>query len=484
MLNQTAMRILDREREIDLELVARMGFESIEPVGGSEAIGIPYFRGGEIVNHKYRTIQGVKKFWQDEGAPKILWNVDVLADETLRHEPLIVTEGEFDALAAIQAGARKVVSVPDGAPAERIADPDSLKYSYLDAAGYLRGEREIIIATDGDAPGRNLMNDLAIRLGKGRCKWIDYPDGCKDLNDVMKYLGQDAVNGTLRGARWFKLSGLGTVDDFAPVPDPAPYSSGMSWLDGHYKLRLGDFTVVTGIPGHGKTTWLNDLACRMADIWGWSVCHCSFEQPPRPHHQNAIRHWRLGKPWDEASAAELARADDWIRRLFVFVAPVDDEDDDGDFDLDWLLERAKTAVVRHGCKLVIVDPWNEIEHARPFDVSPTDYTGAAIRRLKRFARTFNVHLIVVTHPTKLKPDKAGKIPIPTLYDIADSAHWANKPDVGIVIHRDRADTLGRSMCRIAKSRDEDRIGRTGQAYMAYSTATRKFEGVPGPDEVQ
>ena len=50
--------------------------------------------------------------------------------------------------------------------------------------------KEIILCTDGDVSGQVLRDDLAMRLGKARCKWVSYPDGCKDLNDVLKKFGQ------------------------------------------------------------------------------------------------------------------------------------------------------------------------------------------------------------------------------------------------------------------------------------------------------
>lgn len=482
MLTEKAILLLEA-RHIDVEIAVRMGIESVAPAGGNETISIPYVVAGRVVNHKYRTIEGEKRFWQDQDAPKVFWNVDILGDQSLRHEPLVIVEGEPDGLTAIQCGYLKTISPPDGAPAERIMDPDASKYTYLDAAGYLRGEDEIILATDADRPGRNLMADLAVRLGPARCKWVEYPDGCKDLNEVMREHGADGVRRALRTARWYRVSGVGVVEDFAPVPSPRPFSTGMRWLDDHYRVRLGDFTVVTGIPGHGKTTWLCDLACRMADEWGWTVCHASFEQPPRPAHQDEIRRWKsLGK-WDNLDDEARAEIDAWISRSFCFISPVDDDDDDCDFDLDWLLVRLSTAVIRYGARLIVIDPWNEIEHAKPPGQLLTEYVGAGIRRLKRFARRFNVHLIVVAHPTKMRAEKGGRLPIPTLYDIADSAHWGNKPDIGIVIDRDRTDALGRTMLKVAKSRDERNIGKPGVVWMKFNAYENRFEEAPAPDDL-
>ena len=68
---------------------------------------------------------------------------------------------------------------------------------------------------------------------------------------------------------------------------------------------------------------------------------------------------------------------------FLFVVPGEDDD----VTLEWLVERLSSAVVRHGVKLLIIDPWNEIEHDRPPHLTSTEYTGLALRALKRFARS-------------------------------------------------------------------------------------------------
>ena len=122
--------------------------------------------------------------------------------------------------------------------------------------------------------------------------------------------------------------------------------------------------------------------------------------------------------------AQLEEADRWIDEHFVFIVPSDD-----DFtNLAWVLDKAAAAVIRYGARMVVIDPWNELDHDRPHDMSLTEYTGRAIKEFKRLAKALDVHVMVVAHPTKLP---AGEKP--GLYSISDSAHWANKPDAGIVI---------------------------------------------------
>jgi twinkle protein len=84
--------------------------------------------------------------------------------------------------------------------------------------------------------------------------------------------------------------------------------------------------------------------------------------------------------------------------------------------------------------MLLIDPWNEIEHARKPGESTTEYIGKSIRQIKRFARQYEVAVIVIAHPVKDINEK-GRVRVPNLYDIEGSAAWANKADHGICVHR-------------------------------------------------
>ena len=80
--------------------------------------------------------------------------------------------GEIDKLSLEEAGFRNVVSVPDGAPAKvkegALPKPDAdTKYSYLwECRAVLDQASRILVATDNDAPGHALAEELARRLGE------------------------------------------------------------------------------------------------------------------------------------------------------------------------------------------------------------------------------------------------------------------------------------------------------------------------------
>jgi len=496
-------------RGLDVELADKLGL-STERRAGTEALVIPFRRDGQVVRRKYRIFdppEGAPKWTADKGGQRIAWNEDCLRDESLIGQPLIITEGELDAMTALQCGFLRTISVPDGAPppGER-SDEDlnaSAKYAWLkDVRPFLTPDRvsEVILAADGDDNGAALLQDLSVLLGRFRCKFLTYPkapisaherlgrDRCKDLNEVMQFYGQKGVVETVNRAQWIAVDGVYRMSDLPPLPAPRVYDIGFRCLGANYKMRLGDFVVITGVPGLGKSTFANDLLCRVAYTHGLKIGWASFEQAPQRDHRRALRswygierdprldvdpvhreghEWREGRPASTLTPTQIAEADAWIDENHVFIVPGEDDD----VTLDWMLDRMEVAVVRHHAQVIVIDPWNEMDHSRARDETMTEYVGRAIKALKRFAKKFQVHLIVIAHPTKSTKDGDGKYRMPTLYDISDSANWYNKCDLGIVVHREGPDD---TLIKVQKSRYHDVIGIPGEVRMHYSKDERRF----------
>lgn len=460
-LNQRQQGILEK-RGMNLEFIAKMGWRGTRRGGIGSAIEIPYFRNGKEVNCKTRSIEGDKLFFQVEGGEKCFYNVDAIKD--VSDSPLIITEGEMDCIIALQCG-HIAISVPDGAPKEAIGDKDTVKYDYL--SDIPSSINKIILATDGDNPGANLLNDLALRLGKHRCMWVKYPKGCKDLNDTFMAWGERGVKETLSRAQYMQIDGLYRMNDLPPLPQQEALHIGIDALKDNLKIRRGDLSVVTGVPSMGKTVFTNQLAFNMAKNHGWDVCFASFEQPPQTEHRRSLRTIYSNRPAYLLSSEELAKADEWINEKFSFIVP----SDDAEADMTWLTDRMAAAVVRHNAKLIIIDPWNELDHMyNQQQVSLTQYVGQAIKQLKRFAKKFMVHVMVVAHPAKMRRDKDGKYPIPTAYDISDSSHWYNKPEQIVVVHREEHETL----IRVAKSRYHNSLGKPGDVKVKYDDYTLTY----------
>lgn len=502
-------------RGLDIELVDRLSFSSETkrwPVYGEggktdwvdvEALTIPFIRKGQVVRLKWKAWErpeGSPAYLQQKGAPRILFNEDALRDDSLVGQPVIITEGELDCVAALQGGFARSVSVPDGAPPPGERDRKSLeespKYEWLrerEIAELLSKDRapEIILATDGDDNGAALLQDLSILLGRFRCKYLVYPkapkevqarlgrERCKDLNEVLQFYGVAGVKGTIERAQWIKVKGVYRMSELPPLPADQIFplhDERLEKLGDHYRIRLGDFVVITGVPGYGKTTVANDLYCQAAYEYGLKIAWASFEQSPQRDHRRALRSWwgenddrwgRRGRWVKDMTNQQIAEADRWIDEQHVFIVP----DEDDDVDLEWMLDRMEAAVVQHGVKIIVIDPWNEMDHSRGRDETMTEYVGRAIRTFKKFARKFQVHLVIVAHPTKMSRDRDGKYLMPSLYDISDSANWYNKCDIGIIVHKENSDE---TIIKVQKSKYWTIIGRPGEVVAHYNSETHRF----------
>ena len=107
---------------------------------------------------------------------------------------------------------------------------------------------------------------------------------------------------------------------------------------------------------------------------------------------------------------------------------------------------------RYGIRGLLVDPYNELDHQRPSHMSETEYVSQMLTKIKRFAQHHDVHVWFVAHPRQLRDWKGQP---PTMYDISGSAHFINKADNGLVIHRNRDPQAGPmnevSSCSVADS---------------------------------
>jgi twinkle protein len=475
------------ERGISAETAARYGIftgahsaNGVVPSSTGKIIVFPFFEHGIAVNEKYRTLD--KRFWQRTGGRKTFWNADALDDPTLVHgaQSLIITEGEPDALAGIECGFPLSVSVPDGAPAPSEGRDDGTFDPEADRTGKfeflwnnrerLRRVKRFILAVDNDAPGQRLASELLRRLGAPRCFFVTYPEGCKDLNDVLMKHGPERVTAVLNAAKPYPVRGLYRLDDYPAEERVSGVTTGFAALDdtsypGWIKIFPGELMVVTGIPSHGKSTWVLNLCVNVAKLHRWPTALFSPEMRTVPHLRDKLRRIiRADAEWSQI-------ADNFIRKYFTFIDNDPTGEVDDDLTLEWLLERAMDAVLRDGIRVLVIDPWNEIEHARRHGESTTEYIGRALREFKRFARQYEVAVIIIAHPTK-DIAKDGRSRQPTLYDIEGSAHWFNKCDHGIVIYREDA-AKDVTLVSVCKSRFEE-AGEQGGVRFRFDRETQTF----------
>jgi twinkle protein len=486
MQTQMSPRVTEylEARGYDVETIVKLNLSSVSRKRGSppaphECVVIPYVQRGKVVATKLRDLDATERkqhwFWEKPETTKLtLWNRDVIADQTLSELPLIITEGEWDAFTAIEAGFPRTVSVPAGAndrPGENSGDERErprATHAYIDEAfDDLKRCAVIIIATDNDSAGQNLQDDLIARFGKARCKIAEYPDDCKDLNDVLKKHGIAEVRNVINRAKYFPVDDVVSLFE---IPRPGPLEvHKLRGLGRDFYERVGfcrgQVSFWTGYAGRGKTTVLMNVLHGAVREWGWRVGGSFFEDNVWRTFEPAMSRIYHGK--ESLSTDERRESQKWMHEWFKFAIPKED----GDKRLDWFLDRADVCVKRFGCRLLVLDPWTQLnlEFSRSGG-SETTQIGKYIDKCTEFAERTQCHLAITAHPTKPDEDRDR---IPDLYSISGSAHFMNKAFLGVSVHS-YDDMPGVTDVHVSKVKIIPEMGRRGRFSLRFDSASRRL----------
>jgi twinkle protein len=243
----------------------------------------------------------------------------------------------------------------------------------------------------------------------------------------------------------------------------AQQAFGVGWpeLDSILKFYLGQFIVVTGIPGHGKSTFMLNVLLKLAlERRVGSFLYV-------PENEGHLREkLRMIWPGDQASFDYFCR-----EQCIVQSARLDQSQ-----DIEFVLQRAAWAVDNCKTEIVFIDPWNELDRARGRDETMTDYIGRCLIRVKDFCRTRNAIVVIVAHPTKVVTQNGGRVV--GLADIEGSMNWFNKCDNGLIVVRDSATNTAKVIS--AKVR-EIGAGKVGSCSFTVDPSTGKFTPQYGSD---
>lgn len=313
-LSKKTIGWFENERKISNNTLLRFGITEAKewmPQFGQETtvICFNYYRDNTLVNIKFR---GPKKaFKMAKDAELIFYNLDAIKEK----RECVIVEGEIDCLSMYEAGIYNCVSVPNG------AGTGNLRLEYLDNCyQHFISMDTVIIAVDNDAPGQKLKEELCRRIGIEKCKFITYPEGCKDANEILINHGEEALKSIVDNAQDFPIQGLvqfgeieAEADQYYAEGYPVGCRAHIPDFDPLLTFYPGQLTVVTGIPGSGKSEFVDLIMTSLARFYDWQFAVCSFETPPT-FHMTKLAEKFSGKAFDfRKNAAHRMDLNEWAR---------------------------------------------------------------------------------------------------------------------------------------------------------------------------
>ena len=395
-------------------------------------LGFPQYYLGKIVNVKARNIEK-KDFRLIPNAMLSFFGFNLIdGSET----DIYITEGEIDALTIKEATGQAALSIPNGAKNIGFLD---------DVWDMIKHAENFHIFGDADADGVEFRDEISKRLGRDKCYYYEYPEDCKDVNDVLLKHGKEKVQEILSTPSQYPIRGI--LDTSHLIEDvykqflngyPETYKTGHENFDKHFSTAKGQVTTVTGVPGHGKSEFVDEIVYRLFCNYNLTTFYISSEKPPKDHYRQVIEKVAK-KKMHTFKGEQLMNENEFqdsykkTNGYFFFYDPVQME-----AKIDDIIEAAKQIQRRYGLDLVVIDPWNCLEDVRPSNVSETEWVSQVYAKLTKFAKLRDLHIFLIAHPKKMQT-KEGQPDVPTLYDISGSAHFYNKTDNGITVYRNAGD---------------------------------------------
>lgn len=251
---------------------------------------------------------------------------------------------------------------------------------------------------------------------------------------------------------------------------PRGDSTGWPSVDALYTVTTAQVTVVTGTPGSGKSEWLDALVINLWRRGDWEFAIYSPENYPVATHLVKLVEKDVGKPFGPGPTKRMTESEfrisalDLCQQIYWLEPDLKTPDELITTGLTYRAEGRKLGIV--------LDPWNTLDHDRG-GLSETDYVSRILTRVIRLARSANAHIWLVVHPAKIMRNRDGTRPVPTPYDLSGSAHWYNKADNIVTVHRDQTDDSPTVEIHVQKVRFKH-VGHTGLVTLHYDRVTGRY----------
>lgn len=422
---------------------------------------------GPFVTRRIKARALDNKSWQRLDPPGGGWGLFGWHTIPPNSTEIVLTEGEYDAMAVYQATGRPAISLPNGCR--------SLPVEVLPM---LERFDKIFLWMDNDGPGREGAEQFAKKIGINRC-YLVQPDPSQYGGDAPK----DANDALLNG---FDLDELIMDSEISPherilsfgdlrsqvlheIQHPDKYKGvgvpSLPDFTGIIKgFRRGELTVLTGPTGSGKTTFLGQLSLDFAEqkvntLWG------SFEIKNTRLLKKLLEQYNRDSLPDESQKLE-ALADRFEQLPLSFMKF------HGGSDVDDVLDAMEYASYVLDVEHIILDNMQFMITRETGRSNSTfdkfDMQDIAIEKFRKFATEKNVHVTLVVHPRK--EDEGARLGMSSIYG---SAKATQEADTVLILQND---ANKRKFIEVKKNRFD---GTLGYAPLHFQHDSGRYSHDPG-----
>ena len=388
-----------------------------------------YFENDTLVLQKFRDEN--KHFASTTNCEQIPYNIN----SALGKECVIVTEGEFDTLAFLTAGADSVVSLPNGAN-------KNLECFNRFYDSHFADKKKVYVATDMDTPGEKAAQEIIRRFGPEVCYRVRFAEDCKDANEQLVKHGAESLMDCIANAQPAPITDIVGVEDIEQQLDEI-YQNGFTpgiqtgWhnLDvTRLSFATKQLAIITGRSNDGKSEWTDELAMRLAIN---AKCKIGYWSPENVQIDHAIKivEKLTGRRYgnekvDGLSTEQQTFAKQWLSKNVKWINLPYDK-----LKLDNILDKGRSLVRAFGIRILVLDPYNFILKETDKYHNENSWDSYAVGRIRQFAIDNDLIVFLVAHPRKVEMKVDGQKRRITIEDIAGTADFGNKADYVLCVDR-------------------------------------------------
>jgi twinkle protein len=445
---------------------------------------LPYYRDGDLTGYKVRPVDRKEFFAIGSTRQPELFGQQLAGDGG---RLLIITEGEFDAMASAQmlksAGKNyKVVSLPQGANCNALRN-------HLE---WLEKFDTIVLNFDNDKKGKEARDEAAELFTPGKVKFMELPEKFKDANEMLQAGGKPAQYlQAIFNAKVYRPDGVVSLADAwdtmfeSDSQESLPYPwAGLNELT--YGIRKREIVTLTSGSGMGKSAVTRELSHwllkQTEDNIGvlaleesvsrtaWGIVSVEANLPL------SIREERKGvgtedvKKWFDATLG--------TGRIFTL-------DHFGSTSEDSLLSRVRYMIKGLGCQWVILDHLSIVVSAMDEGGDERRTIDSIMTKLRQLVEETGAGLILVSHLKRTSGDKGHEQGHEvSLAHLRGSQAIAQLSDMVIALERNQQATNKKeanlTKIRVLKNRYAGLLGIA--THLFYNRDTGRLEEVEDVDE--
>ena len=359
--------------------------------------------------------------------------------------------------------------------------------------------KKIILAFDNDETGKKLTNDVA-RLFRDKAFKIQWPDGCKDVNDCLKQGREKEFvdswfnpaspfeGGNIRRMSHYRDKALEVIEDGLSYPWPDLNKTS-------YGIRPYTLSVWGGGSGCGKTTVTKEIVFHLAYQHNKNVMVVYLEDQP-DKVLRSFAGYLIGKDLAAPACSDKRDPDYTVMRDYTVeqaTAAINQlcEDNkifigdlEGRKDVDSVMAVIEEGIIM-GYEYFVVDNLTAFEHSGKNGkmVNKVEAIDETMRRLGTAKDENPIHIMVLSHLNRDKDnphEEGGEVGMHHFRGAQSITFWANA--IYSIERNTKAEKLAErclTTLRCCKSRDAGH--NTGScAYALKSMETGKLQQVSAP----